>query len=182
MRSSWAEAKRGKRYSLRTMEKAQTRPATCASPDTITAVSETSDHPLILYDGECNMCVRMVQNVLDRDPKAVFRFAALDSKVARQSLARVSSQMQSRESSMLISGGRLYIKSSAALAVARRLRGPWALLSLLWLVPYPIRDFVYDWLARNRMRWFGKCKEPWVPPRELRPRFLDASEHLALLD
>ena len=72
--------------------------------------------------------------------------------------------------------GKVRTKSSAALAIARGIRWPWPLLAMLWVVPYPIRDCVYDWVARNRLKWVGKRDACWIPTPELRARFLDAAE------
>ena len=80
------------------------------------------------------------------------------------------------DSIMLIRAGKLCVKSTAALGIARGLRWPWPLLSVFWLVPYWLRDLVYDWIARNRIRWFGKPELCWVPKPEFRGRFLDAEE------
>ena len=138
-------------------------------------VSESSKHPLVLFDGNCNLCHRSVQFLLQRDRVGRFRFATLQSQAGRDAIAAVA-QSDLPDSIMLIRGGKLKVKSTAALAIARGLRFPWPLVSVFWLVPYPLRDLVYDWVARNRIRWFGKREECWVPTPELRARFLDADE------
>lgn len=138
-------------------------------------VSESSKHPLVLFDGNCNLCHRSVQFLLQRDRVGRFRFASLQSQAGRDAIAAVA-QSDLPDSIMLIRGGKLKVKSTAALAIARGLRFPWPLVSVFWLVPYPLRDLVYDWVARNRIRWFGKREECWVPTPELRARFLDADE------
>lgn len=132
--------------------------------------------PLILFDGTCNLCNGAVQFVLRRDPRGRFRFASLGSAAARQALAAVGVTGPLPDSIVLVADGRARTRSTAALAIARRLRMPWPLLAVFWLVPYPLRDLVYDWIARNRYRWFGKREECWVPTPALRARFLDAGE------
>lgn len=140
-------------------------------------MAAADDDPLILFDGECNLCQGSVQFVLRRDPRGVFRFAALRSAAGRAALARVAPPgVELPDSIVLVHHGRLRTKSAAALAIARRLRFPWPLLTVFWLVPYPLRDLVYDWIARNRYRWFGRRDECWVPTAALRARFLDADE------
>lgn len=140
-------------------------------------MSELSQEaPLILFDGVCNLCSSAVQFVLRRDPRARFRFAALQSVAGRAALAKAGALGTVPDSIVLLHGGRVQVKSGAALAIARGLRWPWPLLSVFWLVPYPLRDMVYDWIARNRYRWFGKAAQCWVPTKELRARFLDADE------
>lgn len=138
-------------------------------------VSETSEHPLVLFDGDCNLCNHSVQFVLKRDRQARFRFASLQSQAGRAAIAAVF-EGDLPDSIMLIHGGKLQMKSTAALAIARGLRWPWPFVSVFWLVPYPLRNLIYDWVARNRIRWFGKREECWVPTKELRARFLDADE------
>lgn len=135
-----------------------------------------TEPPLILFDGDCNLCHGSVQFVLQRDPKACFRFASLQSAAGRAAIAAVAPGAELPDSIVLVHQGRLRTRSAAALAIARGLRFPWPLLSVFWLVPYPVRDLVYDWIAKNRYRWFGKRQECWVPTPALRARFLDAAE------
>lgn len=130
---------------------------------------------MILFDGECNLCHGAVQFVLRRDPRARFRFASLQSAAGRAAIAAAAPAARLPDSIVLLRGGRLDTKSAAALAVARGLRFPWPLLSVFWLVPYPLRDLVYDWIARHRYRWFGRRERCWVPEPALRGRFLDAA-------
>lgn len=137
----------------------------------------TAPASLILFDGDCNLCNGFVQFVIRRDPKARYRFAALQSDAARRALEAVGADPESLPDSIaLVCGGRVQVKSGAALAITRRLRGLWPLLSLFWLVPYPLRDLVYDFIARYRIRWFGRRDSCMVPTPELRARFLDAAE------
>lgn len=142
-------------------------------------VSESSAHPLILFDGDCNLCNRSVQFVIERDRKAKFQFASLQSEVGQAALEAVlgpDGVAGLPDSIVLLQNGKVRARSSAALAIARGIRWPWPLLAVFWLVPYPLRDFIYDWVARNRLRWFGRREECWIPTPELRARFLDASE------
>jgi predicted DCC family thiol-disulfide oxidoreductase YuxK len=132
-----------------------------------------------LFDGECNLCNGAVQFVLRRDPRARFRFASLQSAAGRAVLEATGNRAALPDSIVLVQHGRVLVKSTAALAIARGLRWPWPLLAVFWLVPYPVRDLVYDWVARNRHRWFGRRQECWVPTPALRERFLDANERLA---
>ncbi|MBL8755771.1 MAG: DUF393 domain-containing protein [Planctomycetes bacterium] len=136
----------------------------------------SQDHPLVLFDGTCNLCNGAVQFVLRRDPRARFRFASLQSAAAKSALVAAGITAALPDSIVVVHRGRVRVKSGAALAIARGLRLPWPLLSAFWLVPYPLRDLVYDWIARNRYRWFGKRDVCWVPTKELRARFLDAAE------
>lgn len=133
-----------------------------------------SSHPVVLFDGTCNLCNASVQFVLRRDPRARFRFAALQSPAAAALLAAAGWQGPRPDSVALVAGGRVLWKSSAALAIARGLRWPWPLLAVFALVPRPLRDVVYDFVARRRLRWFGRQEACMVPTPALRARFLDA--------
>ena len=135
-----------------------------------------ADKPLILFDGDCNLCNGFVQFVIRRDPRARFRFAALRSAAAQAALDAAGVREELPDSIVLVDRGRVRVKSGAALAIARGLRLPWPLLSAFWVVPYPLRDWVYDWVARNRIRWFGRQETCWVPTPELRARFADLDE------
>lgn len=140
-------------------------------------MSELSqDAPLLLFDGECNLCHSSVQFVLRRDRTQRFRFAALGSAAGRQALAAAGALPPLPDSMVLLHRGRVHTRSGAALAVARLLPWPWPLWSVFWIVPYPLRDLLYAFVARNRYRWFGKRAPCWVPTPALRARFLDAAE------
>lgn len=126
-------------------------------------------HPVILFDGVCNLCTGSVQFVIERDSAKRFRFASLQSPVAERLLGR----RDELESVVLFEQGRVYRKSTAALRISRRLDGAWPLLAVLLVIPKFLRDAVYDWIGRRRYRMFGKRDECWVPNAELAERFLD---------
>lgn len=126
----------------------------------------------MLFDGVCNLCNGTVDFIIDRDPQARFRFAALQSDSARPLLARCGLPAQFLDNIVLVEDGACYLRSAAALRIARGLRFPWPLLYAFVLVPRPLRDAVYDWVARNRYRWFGKRASCRMPTPALRARFL----------
>jgi predicted DCC family thiol-disulfide oxidoreductase YuxK len=128
---------------------------------------------VVLFDGVCNFCNGTVKFIIARDPHAYFGFAALQSPTARRLLERCASPPRAADSLVLVEQGKCYTRSTAALGIVRRLRRPWCLLYGLIVVPRPIRDALYDWLARNRYRWFGKRDECLVPDTDTRSRFLD---------
>jgi len=113
---------------------------------------------VILFDGVCNLCNASVRFVTDRDPRRHFAFASLQSDEAGRLLSARDYPGATRElgSVLLVEGNRVHERSVAALGVARQLGGAWPLVSALVIVPRPIRDAVYDWIARNRYRWFGR--------------------------
>lgn len=133
---------------------------------------QQDDHAIILFDGVCNLCNGAVNFLVDRDPNGRFKLGALQSDAAEPLLER-NGLFPDLESFVLIHQGRAYRRSEAALRVAWRLGGLWRLLYPLLLVPRPLRDAVYDWIARNRYRWFGKRDTCRVPTSELRARFID---------
>ena len=129
--------------------------------------------PVILFDGECNLCSRSVQFIIKRDPRARFRFAALQSPAGQRLLEACGADARGADSVVLLEGASCYTRSDAALRIARRLSGAWPLLGTLAVVPRPLRDRVYDAIARNRFRWFGRADACLVPTPALRERFLD---------
>lgn len=135
---------------------------------------ETSDqqHPILLFDGVCNLCNGFVQFVILRDPKAVFRFAPLQSKIGQQLASQAGFPIDELSTVILYDQGTFYTHSDVALEVVRRLPGLWSLLYGLNVIPKSIRDNIYNWVARNRYRWFGKRESCMVPTPEIRARFL----------
>ena len=130
----------------------------------------------ILFDGVCNLCNGFVQVVIRHDPAGHFRFAALQSEAARALLAAqgiAPARLPAEpESVLLLSGGRLYSHSAAVLHIARRLGGGWRLAAVGWLLPRPVRDALYRFVARNRYRWFGRQQSCLLPTPALKARFL----------
>jgi len=129
--------------------------------------------PVILFDGVCNLCNGFAQFVIARDPAGRFQFAALQSDSARRLLARLDGFGGVSDSVVLVDGGRVYTRSSAVLRIARGLRFPWPLARALIIVPRPLRDWVYDLVARHRYRWFGRKDVCMMPTTEMRARFLE---------
>ena len=134
------------------------------------------DHPIILFDGVCNLCTGWVRFVLKHDRAARFRFAPLQSTAARDQLRRHGVSVDTVDGVVVIEPHRVYRDSTAALRVMHLLGGPWALCAVLGAVPRPLRDWVYRAIARNRYRWFGRQDACAPPPQEWRSRFLDAGE------
>ena len=124
-----------------------------------------------MFDGECNFCDASVQFIIERDPEAYFRFAALQSEagVELKKKYQISDQI---DSFILIENGQVYKYSDGALKVCKHLKGLWKSLYLLKVVPRPIRNRVYKYIAKNRYRWFGKKEECMIPSPEVRERFL----------
>ena len=129
--------------------------------------------PIILFDGVCNLCTASVRFVIKRDSKSRFRFASLQSPVAEELLGAELQEEDRLGSVILVLDGKIYRKSTAALQTARRLDGLWPLLSILLIIPRPLRDAVYDFIGSRRYRMFGKREVCWHPGGDLGGRFLD---------
>lgn len=128
---------------------------------------------MILFDGVCNLCNAFVDFVIARDPDARFRFASLQSDAARRLLSGMELGAARGDSVVLVERGQVFTQSEAALRIARRLGAPWRFAYPLVAVPRPIRDWAYQFVARNRYRWFGKREACRIPTPDLRRRFLE---------
>jgi predicted DCC family thiol-disulfide oxidoreductase YuxK len=131
---------------------------------------------IVLFDGVCNFCNGTVRFIIERDPDARFAFAPLQSEVGRELLAKNGYEAAiDPDTVLLVENGAVYERSTAALRIARHLRGPTKLLHAFVIVPRFLRDAVYRLIARNRYRWFGKSEQCIVPSPSVRSRFLAQS-------
>jgi len=128
--------------------------------------------PIILFDGVCNLCNKAVQIVIKHDPQGKFLFASLQSGEGQKLLQQYQLPVNNFTSFILIQNGKAYTKSTGALTVARQISGWWKLLYIFITVPKLIRDPVYNWIANNRYKWFGKKDECMIPTPQLKARFL----------
>ena len=144
-----------------------------AGPNCATSDRNEIENPVLLFDGVCNLCTASVRWVLPRDPDEHFHFASLQSEVGRKLLVEAGGNPDELDSVVLLEDGRLWERSTAALRVARRLKAPWPLLYAFILVPRPIRDWIYNIVARHRYRVFGRKQECMIPDPGVRARFLD---------
>jgi predicted DCC family thiol-disulfide oxidoreductase YuxK len=126
---------------------------------------------LLLFDGVCNVCNATVLFVVDRDPHEHFQFASLQSELGARTLREYGLPMD-LNTVVLIENGKAYVRSSAALRMARRLRWPWPLFYALMLIPRALRDVLYDAFASRRYALFGKSEQCRIPTPELRRRML----------
>lgn len=131
------------------------------------------DHALVFFDGVCNLCNGAVNFIIDHDPARYFRFAPLQSEVAQDHLEESVESSSDLSTIVLYEDGHTYVRSTAALRIARRLSGPWSLLYLAVVVPRPLRDAVYNWIANYRYDWFGRRDQCRLPTPDLKDRFLD---------
>jgi len=134
---------------------------------------QATDHPVVLFDGLCNLCEGSVRFIIQRDPATVFRFASLQSKFGQEALERFKLPKDDFDTMVLVDGDRVFTRSTAALKVAKKLRFPWPLFFVFIFVPPFLRNFLYGILSRNRYRLFGKKEQCLIPTPELKSRFLD---------
>lgn len=131
------------------------------------------NHPVILFDGVCNLCNGSVQYVIKHDKQGLFRFASLQSDSGQELLQQYQLPQSDFTSFVLMEKGEIYTRSTAALKVARKLSGIVKLLYGFIIVPAFIRDGVYNFIAKNRYKWFGKQESCMIPTPELKERFLN---------
>ncbi|USG63788.1 thiol-disulfide oxidoreductase DCC family protein [Brevibacillus ruminantium] len=138
-------------------------------------MSDTNDPgTILLFDGACNFCHGAVRFIIPRDPAGRIHFTSLQSDVGKRLLEAYSIAPDSIGSVILIDGGKAYLHSDAVLRTGRLLHGGWPLLSSIgYLLPRPIRDALYRYIARNRYRWFGEASACLLPTAELHARFLE---------
>jgi predicted DCC family thiol-disulfide oxidoreductase YuxK len=127
---------------------------------------------VVVFDGECALCDGAVSFIVDRDPAGHFRFAARQSAAGAALLRAHGLPVEGLGSLVLVEGGRVHLRSEAALRIARRLEAPWSLLAVGLAVPRVLRDAVYDVVSRNRTRFQRGPVVCAVPSPERRARIL----------
>lgn len=130
------------------------------------------EHPVLLFDGVCNLCERSVQFVIERDPEGLFRFAPLQSEVATKLLADHAVDPAALDSVVLVDGDQVYTKSDAVLRTAVHLGGLYRLLGPFRFLPKRFRGWAYDFVANRRYSWFGKKESCMMPTPDISSRFL----------
>lgn len=133
---------------------------------------EMNNRPVIYFDGICNLCNDTVQFIIEHDKQAVFLFASLQSEQGQTALNSTSTLSHAPDSIILFEKGKYYMQSTAALSIARHLNGLWPVLYTLIIIPPFIRNGIYNLIARNRYKWFGKKNECMMPTPALKDRFL----------
>lgn len=147
-------------------------------------MSATRVHRIVAFDGLCNLCNSTVNWIIDHDPKQQFKFIALQD-IARLKTGNTEKQeayallknelidaSSVLSSVLLIENGQLYKKSTAVLRICRQLSGLYPVLHTYIIIPRALRDLVYDFIAHNRYKWFGKREQCRVPSPDVKQRFL----------
>lgn len=137
-----------------------------------------ASHPVLLYDGLCGFCNRSIQLILRHDRRKTMFFAALQSEYGKSIVTR-HPELAGVDSLVFVEPldfaylERVFVRSDAALHVARYLAGPWKLALAGYVIPRPIRDYFYDQFAKRRYGWFGKYGSCPLPSPDVQERFLD---------
>lgn len=147
------------------------------SPSTQAASHMESAH-LVLYDGVCGLCNRLLQFLFKHDGRAVFMYASLQSPIGRATVERFGGNPDELTTFYVVAGYRtarpqMLSKSRAALFVAREIGWPWRAAAAMAILPTPVLDRLYDAIARSRYRMFGRVDHCVIPRPELRRRFLE---------
>ena len=137
--------------------------------------SDITLNNIVFFDGVCNFCNNSVNFLIDRDPNHTYKFASLQSDLARDILPKYGVDPLSMHSIILLKNGKIYQRSSAALEITKKMSGGWPLLGILKIIPAFVRDFCYNIIANNRYKWFGKLDSCRMPTPEIQERFLDSS-------
>ncbi len=126
---------------------------------------------IVLFDGECNLCNRSVQFIIKRDKTAKIKLASLQSEISKELIKKHLPISAEINSIVLLEDGKLFFKSTAALKTAKHLDSLWPILFILIVIPGFVRDYFYDIIATNRIKWFGKAASCWVE-KDYKERFL----------
>lgn len=128
---------------------------------------------IILFDGVCNLCNGAVQFIIKHDKKDIFRFTALQSDLGKEICSYISVDQTKIDSIILYNPGvAYYYKSSAAIEIANELGGIYSLISIFKILPEKLRNYIYDYIAKNRYKWYGKKESCMIPTPELKVKFL----------
>ena len=128
---------------------------------------------VVFFDGVCNLCSESVQFIIKNDHKNQFKFSSLQSEFAQKTLTNKNiTEISDSRTIILLTNNNTYTKSSAVLRIARFLKFPFNLLYIFIIIPPFIRNAVYDFVSKNRYRWFGKSENCRLPSPEERARFI----------
>ncbi len=137
-------------------------------------VGLTKDKKIILFDGICNLCNNAVLKTIKYDKNNVFLFSSLQSEKGKEIVNHLGIDISKIDSIILYEPGVSYdIKSTAALKIMQDFKGIWNLCAILLLFPEGFRNLIYDYIAKNRYKWFGRKENCMIPTPELKGKFLD---------
>ena len=134
---------------------------------------EDINTPVILFDGICNLCSNVVQFIIKRDKKNIYKFASLQSPFGQFVLKKHNLSGQYLKTFILLQNDKVYTKSTGALMVTKKLSGIWPALYIFIIIPPFIRNLVYDLVSKYRYSLFGKKETCWIPSPKLKSKFLN---------
>jgi predicted DCC family thiol-disulfide oxidoreductase YuxK len=127
---------------------------------------------IILFDGVCNFCNFWVNFVIKRDKKDLFRFVALQSEKTKELISNYNFNSSKLDTLILVAGNKIFTKSTAALMICKQLDGLIKILYACIILPKIFRDFIYNLIAKNRYKLFGRKESCRVPTEEEKLKFL----------
>lgn len=131
------------------------------------------DKKIILFDGVCNLCDATVQFIIKRDSKDIFRFVAIQSELGQQIVNHIGIDTSKTDSIILYEPGHAYYyKAEAAIKIAKKLGGIFVLMGIFSILPKWLSNRVYDYIAKNRYKWYGKKEACMIPTPQMRAKFL----------
>lgn len=129
---------------------------------------------IILFDGVCNLCDATVQKIIEKDQKDEFRFASLQSDLGKQITTYIGVDTSKIDSIILYQPGHAYyVKADAAIEIAKSIGGVYSLMGIFSVLPKWLKNSVYDFVAKNRYKWFGRKNECMIPTPETKAKFLE---------
>jgi predicted DCC family thiol-disulfide oxidoreductase YuxK len=132
------------------------------------------DKKIILFDGVCNLCDSAVHQIIKHDTKDVFRFVALQSVLGQKIVNHLNIDTQKTDSIILYEPGfAYYYKSEAVLEIAKHLGNLYYLITFFSILPTSFNNYIYDYIAKNRYKWYGKKEACLIPTKELKAKFLE---------
>ncbi|MFH6936969.1 thiol-disulfide oxidoreductase DCC family protein [Flavobacterium sp. FlaQc-30] len=128
---------------------------------------------IILFDGVCNLCSNAVQFIIKHDKKDTFRFVALQSDLGKEICTYIGVDQTKIDSIIMYNPGvAYYYKSDAVIEIAEDLGGLYSLMAIFKILPEKLRNYIYDYIATNRYKWYGKKESCMIPTPELKAKFL----------
>jgi predicted DCC family thiol-disulfide oxidoreductase YuxK len=160
---SGGEAAPGKEAAVQEAFSYRSDPAVPSFPD---------DRPILIFDGKCVMCSGFANFILRHDHAHQFRFMAAQTPLGAALYQHFGLHPTNYETNLLLEDGRVWIKSEASIRMFERLDLPWSMIGVLRLLPRAARDRLYDFIARNRLRWFGSSEACYLPNPSEADRFI----------
>ena len=132
------------------------------------------DKKIILFDGVCNLCSSAVQFIIENDKKDIFRFVSLQSELGQEITTYLGISSANLDSIILYQPGyAYYYKSQAVFEIAKELGGIYSISTIFSILPSSITDYVYDYIAKNRYKWYGKKEFCMIPTNDIKAKFLE---------